>query len=187
MADHARDTDPADDVDERTDNIARAVKDYLREGDAFLVHCQEDEIIVEETAQSRFQRDHPRLYGRLLSLEDQMETGCGLTIALFALGGVFCLSLQVGWWDPWIDARVIDALRSWWFYVPLFVALFFFSDFIYRRVEYRAYRRGREALHAMMCDEGFDRDTLVPILHRAGEFAKVARQLKLDRGPFRSE
>src|SRR5437867_12759215 len=97
--DNGETTADTDDLDERIDNIARVVKDYLREGDAFLIQCQEDDILVEEAPQADFQKQHPRLYGRLLSLNDQLETGCALTILLFVLGGVLCFALHVGWLD----------------------------------------------------------------------------------------
>ncbi len=172
------------DLDERIDNIARAVKDYLREGDSFLVECQEDEILVEEAKQPRLQKEHPRLYGRLLSLNDQLETGCGVTLVLFALGGVFCLSLQLGCWDELLTVNVTDKLRTWWFYVPFFAGLFFLSDTIYTWIERRTYRRGRTELLALLRDEGLDRDTLVPIIKDMPEFDKITKRLKLDPGPF---
>jgi hypothetical protein len=173
-----------DDKDQRIDEIARVVKDYLREGEAFLVQCQEDEILVEEAPHTKFQRDHPRLYGRLLSLNEQMETGCGVVIALFVVGGVFCLGLHVGWWDDWIDPNVLEMLRTWWFYVPLFVVLFFIADTWSTWHEKRVYRRGRAELLLLLRNEGYDRDTVVPIIQGMPEFEKVVKQLKLDPGPF---
>lgn len=187
MREEEKEASRADDLDERVEHIARAVKDYLREGEGFLIQCQEDEILVEEALRTRLQREHPRLVGRLLSMEDQLETGCSLTIALFALGGVVVLGLHVGWWDDWLPANVGDALKGWWFYLPLFVALFFLSDILYARLAKRRYRRGREELLQIMRDEGFERDTLVPIIKDAPEFEKIAKQLKLDAGPFRNE
>lgn len=188
MADHDDQKEEAeDDVDERIDHIARVVKDYLREGDAFLIQCEEDDIVVEEAPQRRFQKEHPRLYGRLLSLEDQLETGCGVTLALFTLGGLLCLALHIGWLDDALTPNVADKLKTWWFYVPLFVVLFFVSDWMYTRVAKAVYRRGREELLLLLREEGFDRDTLVPLLKDADEFEKITKQLKLDPGPFRLE
>src|SRR6266705_7143383 len=146
MADNDETTQRADDVDERIDNIARVVKDYLREGDAFLVQCQDDDIVVEEAPQANFQKQHARLYGRLLSLNGQLETGCSMTLLLFALGGAFCFALHVGWLDDALTANVAATLKSWWFYVPLFAALFFVGDWVHSRVARRTYRRGRAEL-----------------------------------------
>jgi uncharacterized membrane protein (DUF485 family) len=188
MSDHDdKREETVDDVDERLDNIARVVKDYLREGDAFLIQCQEDDIIVEEAPQSRFQKEHPRLYGRLLSLEDQLETGCGITIVLFVLGGIVCLALHAGWLDDVLTPNVTQHLATWWVYVAMFVVLFFVSDWLYTRVARRVYRRGREELLMMMREEGLDRDTVVTLLKGSPEFDKIAKQLKLDPGPFRFE
>ena len=189
MSEDNDDSETADsaDVDERTDNIARVVKDYLREGEAFLVQCQEDEIIVEEAPYTSLQRHHPRLYGRLLSVEDQLETGCGLTLFLFAAGGLFCLGLHAGWWDSWLDPNVTIHIKTWWFYVASFVVIFFVSDWIYGRIARRTYRRNRAELFELMRDEGFDRDTLVPILKDMDEFERITSQLKRDRGPFPQE
>ena len=36
-------------------------------------------------------------------------------------------------------------------------------------------------------NEGYDRDTLVPIVQNIPEFERVAKQLKLDPGPFLHE
>ncbi|GEM_PF-6339525 len=182
-----KETADADDLDERTDNIARVVKDYLREGEAFLVQCQDDEIMVEEAPQSELQQEHPRLFGRLLSIEDQLDIGCGPTLVLFAVCGLFCLGLHAGWWDNWLDPNVTMHIKSWWFYVLLFVGMFIVGDWICGRVANRHYRQGRDELLALMSDEGFDRDTLVPIIKDMPEFEKIAGQLKLDRGPFHNE
>ena len=90
MADHG-DAEQAksDDVDERTDHIARVVKDYLREGDAFLIQCQEGEILVEAAPPSNLEKEHPRLYGRLMSLNEQLDTGCMFITVLLAAGGLY--------------------------------------------------------------------------------------------------
>src|SRR5262249_46940973 len=181
--DHQETADPAD-LDERADNIARVVKDYLREGEAFLVQCQEDEIVVEEAPYTSLQKENPQYDGRLLSIEDQLETGCGLTLFLCAVGGLFCLGLHAGWWDIWLDPNVTVHIKNWWFYVPLFAAIFFLSDWIYGRIARRRYRRNRAELFALMREEGYDRDTLVTVIKDMDEFEKVTSQLKLDRGPF---
>jgi hypothetical protein len=185
--DNDKAAEAADELDERCDNIARVVKDYLREGDAFLVQCQDDEIIVEESHQPDLEKDHPRLYGRLLSLNDQLETGCALTVALFALAGFFCLGLHAGWLDHALTADVADKLKTWWFYVPLFAALYFGADWFYGWIAKRRYRRSRAELFAVMGDEGFERDTLVPLINDTPEFERICTQLKLDRGPFPHE
>ena len=176
-----------DDLDERTDNIARVVKDYLREGEAFVVHCQENEIVVEEAPQTRLQKEHSRLYGRLLSLEEQLDTGCMLTMVLMGLGGLFCLGLHAGWWNNWLDPNVTVHIKVWWFYLVLFAAIFFFGDWINGRMAKRSYRQGRDELLALLREEGFDRDAMVPIIKDMPEFEKIAGQLKLDRGPFHHE
>jgi hypothetical protein len=187
MAEPQTDKPAEDDKDHRIDEIARVVKDYLREGETFTVHCTEDEIVVEEAEESKFKREHPRLYGRLLSLHEQMETGCGVMIALFILGGAFILGLHAGWWDDYLPPNVLDVLRTWWFYVPLFVVLFFIADAWSRWQERRVYRRGRHELMLLIRGEGYDRDTLVPIVQNIPEFERVAKQLKLDPGPFLHE
>jgi hypothetical protein len=69
----------------------------------------------------------------------------------------------------------------------MFVVLFFVSDWLYTRVARRVYRRGREELLMMMREEGLDRDTVVTLLKGSPEFDKIAKQLKLDPGPFRFE
>ena len=71
--------------------------------------------------------------------------------------------------------------------MPVFVVLFFVSDWMYTRVAKGIYRRGREELLLLMREEGLDRDTLVPLLKDASEFEKIVKQLKLDGGPFRLE
>jgi hypothetical protein len=174
----------ADDQDQRLDEVARVVKDYLREGEALLVQCQDDDILVEPAPHTKFQRDHPRLHGRLLSLNEQMEIGCAVSIGLLVLGGVFCLGLHVGWWDDVIPPNVIEKLRTWWFYAPLFVVLFFVGDAWSTWREKRVYRRGRPELMLLLRNEGFDRDTLVSAIQGVEDFERVAKQLKRDRGPF---
>lgn len=176
--------DQPDDADERIDHIARIVKDYLREGDAFIIQCQDGDILVEEAQQTRFQKDHPRLYGRLLSMNDQLESGCGLTMGLFGLGALVCLGLHLNWFDKVLGDDLAGTLRTWWFYVPLFAVLFFVSDILYTMLEKRKYQQGRAELLELLRQEGFDRDTLVPLIKDIPEFERIVKRLKLDPGPF---
>ena len=177
----------ADNIEERIENIARVVKDYLREGEAFLVQCQEDEILVEEAPHTRFQLKHPRLYGRLLSVNDQLDAGCGLVLTLGAISALLCLGLYAGWLDDLLPPNVVPHLQTWWFYVPFVVAWLCIGLWFNDRYAKRAYRRGRAELLAVMRDEGFERDTLVPVIKDIPEFESVVGQLKLDRGPFFTE
>jgi hypothetical protein len=69
----------------------------------------------------------------------------------------------------------------------LFVVLFFVGDMLTSRYERGVYRRGRDELMLLLHNEGFDRDTLVPVIQDACEFERVVKQLKLDPGPFLHE
>jgi hypothetical protein len=57
-------------------------------------------------------------------------------------------------------------------------------SFLYDFLDKLTYRRNRAELLALLHEEGFDRDTLLPLILDEESLQKVTRQLKLDPGPF---
>src|SRR5688572_28547904 len=105
----------------RMERVARALADVVLEGDEFQVIATADDILVNETRAAQFQEKHPRLYGRLLSLNEQMAGGCAYSlIALLSAGSLF-FALHVGWLDDVLGAQAAETLNSWWFLAILLV------------------------------------------------------------------
>ncbi len=77
-----------------------------------------------------------------------------------------------------------NELNSWWCYLILFSATAYLVNYTYDRLKRRIYRRQRSDIMEMIHAEGFDRDTLLPLLEDAENLEGVVRQLKLDPGPF---
>src|SRR4051794_24138618 len=111
-----------DELEQRLDRIerwAQNLRDVLRDGDEIVLRVDGDEVKVEELPFASFRARHPRLYGRLTSLEAQLETGCLLYLVAFVAPGTLVLGLRAGWWDDWLGPDLRAELNSWWCYVIL--------------------------------------------------------------------
>jgi hypothetical protein len=168
----------------RIQRWAENLRDVLKDGDEIVVRLLEGQVQVEESAFSKFQAAYPRLWGRLSSLDAQMETGCGLYVAAFVGVSAVCVGIHRQWWLDALGADLNETLDAWWFYLVLFGLAVFAASQAYEWQERRVYRRGRAELHALMADETLDRDTLLPLLADSPELERVIKQLKLDPGPF---
>jgi hypothetical protein len=180
MSEHESEAEQAS----RRERLARALQEILKEGDAFQVVAGESGIDVTETRSFQFQERHPRLYGRLLSVNEQMEGGCMGYVLTFLAAGVLCFGINVGWFDEALGAAA-EKLNSWWFFAIVLLVAFVLGNTIYEWQERRVYRRGRDELLALLEDEGLDRDTLLVQINDDGDLENVIKQLKLDPGPFR--
>jgi hypothetical protein len=174
-------------LEQRLDRIrhwAQSQSEMFRDGDVFVLRCDGDKVQVQETPASRLQSLHPRLHGRLSSLETQLETGCLLYVLALAFPAGVSFGLRQQWWDHWLDPRLTDELNAWWFFALLFAATVYFVSLVYERWRRSVYQRQRSELLEMIAAEGLERDTLVPLLEGDDDLSSVARQLKLDPGPF---
>ena len=73
MADETEDA-----LDERIESIGRRAENFrelLRDGDEVTIAYQDGEVRVEESYRSKFERKHAKLFGRMLSIEAQMDAG----------------------------------------------------------------------------------------------------------------
>src|ERR1700730_5296910 len=91
MADETDDT-----LDERLESIQRRAENFremLKDGDEVLIALQDGEMRVEESYRSKFERQHPKLFGRLLSIEAQLDAGLLPYFAALILSGgvIICL------------------------------------------------------------------------------------------------
>ena len=73
----------ADDADEETlddrlESIQRRAENFrelLEDGDEITIGRFGEVLQVAESFRSKFERQHPKLFGRMLSVEEQMKTG----------------------------------------------------------------------------------------------------------------
>ena len=165
----------------RLEVVAKALSDVLVEGEEFLVQRLHGEVLVTPPRSSKFKEEHPRLYGNLLSLDEQLATGCGHMVLVMLAAAGLCVSLNVGLWDDLLGRPLADGLRQWWVYVLIAVTAFVAGGYLTDWEERRAYRRGRDELLALMANEGFERDSLVVLIQNLAELERVTKHLKLDR------
>jgi len=171
---------------ERLRHWAQSQHEMFREGDTFLLRYGGGEVDVEEMPLARFRTEYPRLYGRLISIEAQLDNGCLLYVLALLGAGAACLGLRQGWWEPLLGADLAAELNTWWFYPVLFVVAFVAASAAYEWGRRRVYRRHRRELLDLLRADGLDRDTLLPLLEGAEGLDAVTQQLKLDPGPFPS-
>src|SRR4051812_45501871 len=105
--------------------VADALRPHLEDGERYTVFCEEGEVYVSEAETSVCSVLHPRLYGRLLSLNTQLDeagAGLGRLPMLLVLG--FSVGLHLHLLDDWLGPRVVDRIDSVWFYILLFFGVF---------------------------------------------------------------
>lgn len=173
--------------DDRHEKIANRIEPFLREGDRFVVEMVEGHVQIEEAAVNSLERRSPRLYGRLLSLNDQVESGCGLIAAPVVFAGVLSFVIYARFAEPWIGIDLNDKLASWWFYLLLLLVLGGFGFWMQEAIEKNRYRRAKSRLARAIEEEEADWDTLIAELHRIPELGNVYRRMKLDEQPHEGD
>jgi hypothetical protein len=169
------------DDEEKRQRVADALYPILEDGDFIQVACEEGEILISEPDFSVCRERHPRLFGRMLSLNAELsETGGNVTYLLLLAAGAFCLGLHLRWWDAWFGDDAAERMRSIWFYLFVFAITLKINGLISARLEGFVYRRRRDDLLALLREEDLDRDVLLSIIEGEDSVAHVARQLKLD-------
>jgi hypothetical protein len=168
--------------EDRRQVVAEALRPVLEEGEQYSVYCHEGEVYVRDADTSVCASRYPRLYGRLLAVDAQVErAGSSLEFRLPALLGLaFCASLELPWWNAWLGPGGVDHLKNWWAYLLVFVALYFTGSLAAGMLQRRAYLRVRDDLFTLMGQEDIDRDTLLSLIEGDYALARVAHQLKLD-------
>jgi hypothetical protein len=174
-------------LDERLERIQRRAENFrelLRDGDEVTIAYQDGEVHVDESYRSKFERKHPKLFGRMLSIEAQMEAGLFPYFAALVLSGIIIFGLSLGWWDGVLGETVGAALNAWWFFIVLPLALVYLARLGCGRWEAHVYRRNRRELVELIAADKLDRDVLLVMLRDDGDLTSVVHKLKLDAGPF---
>ena len=169
---------------DRLRRIGTAVEHLVEPGEELLITRTEDGILVFDKRSGMLERDHPRLYGRLLSLNAQLESSILPTVIGFLLIGVFWLGLEAAWWQDWISGDTAEKLNVWWVFVLLVVLVFTVSGCLSELRARRVYRRARNELIPFLQEADLDRDLLLVRIKGDEELENVVRQLKLDRKPL---
>src|SRR5213594_4227459 len=114
--------EPDETLDERLETILRRAenfRDLLKDGEEVTIAYQDGEVHVEESYRSKFERQHPKLFGRMLAIEAQMAAGWFPYFAALMIAGAVVLGLQVGWWEGALGETAHGILDRWWFYLAL--------------------------------------------------------------------
>ncbi len=182
--------DPHDDdhldeeTEERFGEIARAIQEYMRDGEELLIRSEDDGISIEpHKSPNRFRILYPKMYGRLASISTQMNLGCMPTFIAWFVGLAWIFVINSSWGDL-LDEQFVEPMRSWWFYGLLLVGLTLGSFSLLGVHKARVYRRNRTELIRVMQAEHFDRDLLVALVEDLPNLEHVVKQMKLDREPF---
>ena len=171
----------------RAQKIADVLRPVLAENEAFVVRQQQGNVHVTPLPGHVLRDAHPRLYGQLLSANEQLSVGCGVFLAGLILAGLACAGFALGWWDHIIGKDAADELRSVWLYQFLFLIGLGIPGYIVQVSARRHYRALRGELLASIEADGLDRDTLVAIIQDDPALSTICRYLKLDRGLRRAD
>ena len=167
--------DALEDRLERIQRRAENFRELLKDGEEVTIACQDGEMHIEESYRSKFERSHPKLYGRLMSMEAQMVAGLTpYVLGLIASGGVI-FGFQLDWWEPLLGVRVCDLLNRVWFYIVLPLLISFLMYHVCRWWERHVYRRHRAELLALNGGENLDREVLLVMLRDEADLDVVVR------------
>ena len=178
----------ADDVlDDRMERIqirAQNFRELLKDGEEVTIAFQDGEVRIEESYRSKFERKHPKLYGRLMSIDAQMAAGFSPYVFGLIIVGIFVFGLQLGWWTPLLGERVCDLLNGTWFFLAAPMLIGYLMYLAGRQWGKYVYRRNRADLLELIAAAELDRDVLLVMLRDESELDAVIHALKLDAGPF---
>ena len=182
MADESENT-----LDERLERIQRRAENFrelLHEGDEVTIARQDGEMHVAESYRSQFERKHAKLFGRMLSVEAQMEAGLfPYFVGLIGVGNLI-IGLQLKWWDAALGQAAGEYLQSSWFYIALPIIVMYLARLGVGRWQKFVYRRHRQNLQKLIAADQLDRDVLLVMLRDESDLDNVVRQLKLDSDSF---
>ena len=178
MADETEDT--LDDRLERLQRRAENFRELLKDGEEVIIALADGEMQVEESYRSKFERKHPKLFGRMLSIEEQMRTGSFPYFVGLLTIGVFIIGLQMSWWVGVLGEAMCTLLDSWWFYLVAPLVILYLIYVCCGRWSAVIYRRHRKDLHDLIAADGLDRDVMLVMLRDEGDLDNVVYRLKLD-------
>ncbi len=71
---------------------AENFRELLKEGEEVTIAYFDGEMMVEESYRSQFERTHPKLFGRMLSIEAQLDLGWGAYfVGMIVVVVILCL------------------------------------------------------------------------------------------------
>jgi hypothetical protein len=173
-----------DERSERIERLAENLRDVLKDGDEVLIQFLNDEMRISESWTSKLRAEQPRLHGRLLSIDQQLESSWLPYVACLLAAGVLLFGLQVGWWEGVFGEVVCEKLNTWWFYLVAFALAFYAGSLFEDWHARRTYARHRASLVTLMTECGYDRDLLVSQMNNESEFNAVLTLLKRDTEDF---
>src|SRR5262249_32969908 len=130
-------------MSEHTEKIAEVLRPMLAEKEALIVRQNQGMVTVTPLPAHVLRDTHPRLYGYLLSANEQLSAGCSLFLAGVLLAALISIGLAVGWWDDLLGKDAADELRSVWLYQFLFAIAIGIPGYFYdlrARLRYRDLR-----------------------------------------------
>jgi hypothetical protein len=167
--------------DKNRAKIVQELLDALEQGEEISVHREGDRLEITTVKPNKCQDNHPRLYGRLLSINEQLSgAGCGVIVYTLLACALFCLGIHLQWWDKIIGQEIMEPVRSIWFYVLFMGAAYALLQTLSHQLEKGVYWRHRGELLALLAAEGLQRDVLISMIADDPKLARVAEHLKLD-------
>lgn len=175
-----------DPLEARLETIQRRAENFrelLKDGEEVIIVYQDGEVHVDESYRSKFERQHSKLYGRMLALEAQMDAGWSPYVVALLIIGTFLFGLQLDWWTAILGETVCNLLNHWWFYVCGPLLFLYIARLGCSRWERHIYGRRRQDLLDLIRAESLDREVLIVTLRDEAGLENVVYQLKLDSQP----
>ncbi len=168
--------------EKRIAELTEMVEDFLCEGEAFLVRCEEDQIeVVPAQHANPIRRNHEELYGLMLSLNQQLAQAATLPrwgVRLFVFASILALHLE---WFSGLGLPINFAkLQSGWVYGLLFAFGFATNSLIKEWTQHGIYARRRSELQQYITEAGLPKYRVLTEIEGDASLSNVASMLKKD-------
>lgn len=170
--------------EDRARHVAAALDGILEPGDEYLVRRIGDQIEVvraEDKGAGSLAATYPELYGRLLQLNQELDSAGNGLIGILLVGVIgLCVATHMQWLDRWLQID-LQSLRSFWVYGAALVGALLLGGYLAIVKQWYLYRRRRYPLLECIHSAGFFRRTLLARIEKDKSLKEVAGQLRADR------
>jgi hypothetical protein len=125
-------------------------------------------------------REHPRLYGILLSVNQRVDDAGSNAIWIFGLAAVgLCVAIHLRWLEPVLGVEM-DSVRSGGVYTLIILVAIFIGGSYIGWLERRAYAAHREEIRQALRGTDLDRYTLLAAIETDDSLEDVRPLIKKD-------
>lgn len=168
--------------EKRISELTERIEDFLCEGEAFLIRCQDDAVEVLPAEQANpVRRNHEELYGLLLSLNRQLSDAALIPrwMVRFLTFGLI-LALHLEWFSGLALPIDLAKLQNYWVYGLILLLGFAINSLIKEWRQHQIYGHRRGELLAQLNETGLGKYRLLTQIEGESDLSDISHMLKKD-------